>query len=58
MTEARGQETVPPAVPGIRERPADEDRHVGFGLAVLRHYAAADPRLAAAVLEVFEVPCR
>lgn len=32
----------------------DEGRHVGFGLAVLRHYAAADPRLAEAILEVFE----
>jgi ribonucleoside-diphosphate reductase beta chain len=32
----------------------DEGRHVGFGLAVLRHYAAADPRLAEAIREVFE----
>lgn len=44
--------------PGLSEGYAsiqrDEGRHVGFGIAVLRHYAAKDQRLAAAIRDVFE----
>src|SRR5579875_745075 len=43
--------------PGLSEGYAsiqrDEGRHVGFGIAVLRHYAARDRRLAAAIRDVF-----
>jgi ribonucleoside-diphosphate reductase beta chain len=45
-------------LPGMSEGYAsiqrDEGRHVGFGIAVLRHYAARDQRLAVAIREVFE----
>ncbi|MPZ67725.1 MAG: ribonucleotide-diphosphate reductase subunit beta [Pseudonocardiaceae bacterium] len=45
-------------LPGLAEGYAniqrDEGRHVGYGIAVLRHYAAKDPRLATRIREVFE----
>jgi ribonucleoside-diphosphate reductase beta chain len=44
--------------PGLTEGYAniqrDEGRHVAFGLAVLRHYADADERLAEAIRDVFD----
>lgn len=43
--------------PGLAEGYAniqrDEGRHVGFGIAVLKHHAAADPRLAERIGDVF-----